>query len=110
MVLSQANLKTISFLKILLLCFTPLIPFLCFELINNLKNDNDDDEFDGEINILALQSEKIFTIINKLIHQKRFVKQIGPKILLVLKEINDCSTLRILYITYSLVFKNCNRK
>ena len=43
-------------LKLLLLCFTPLLPFLFFELINNFRNDNDDDDFDGGINILALQS------------------------------------------------------
>ena len=54
--LFQAIPEGLSVLKLLLLCFTPLLPFLCFELINNLKNDDDDDDFDGGINILALQS------------------------------------------------------
>jgi len=55
--LFQAVPESFSVLQLLLLCFTPLLPFLCFELINNFKNDNDDDDdFDGGINILALQS------------------------------------------------------
>ena len=54
--LIQAIPENFSVLKLLLLCFTPLLPFLCFELITNFKNDNDDDDFDGGINILALQS------------------------------------------------------
>ena len=54
--LFQAIPESLSVLQLLLLCFTPLLPFLCFELINNFKNDNDDDDFDGGINILALQS------------------------------------------------------
>tara|TARA_B100001113_G_C20920904_1_gene540041 strand:+ start:593 stop:766 length:174 start_codon:yes stop_codon:yes gene_type:complete len=49
--------ESISVLQLLLLCFSPLLPFLCFELINNFKNDNDDDDdFDSGINILAFQS------------------------------------------------------
>ena len=55
--LFQAVPESFLVLQLLLLCFTPLLPFLCFELINNFKNDNDDDDdFDGGINILALQS------------------------------------------------------
>tara|TARA_Y100001968_G_scaffold90712_1_gene81625 strand:+ start:349 stop:522 length:174 start_codon:yes stop_codon:yes gene_type:complete len=55
--LFQAIPESFSVLQILLLCFAPLLPFLCFELIYNFKNDNDDDDdFDGGINILALQS------------------------------------------------------
>tara|TARA_B100000674_G_scaffold50495_1_gene34883 strand:- start:355 stop:525 length:171 start_codon:yes stop_codon:yes gene_type:complete len=54
--LFQAIPESLSVLQLLLLCFTPLLPFLCFELITNFKNDNDDDDFDGGINILALQS------------------------------------------------------
>ena len=56
--LFQAIPESFSILQILLLCFTPLLPFLCFELINNFKNDNDDDDFDGGMNILATQSQK----------------------------------------------------
>ena len=48
--------ESISVLQLLLLCFSPLLPFLCFELINNFKNDNDDDDFDGGVNMLALWS------------------------------------------------------
>ena len=55
--LFQAIPESFSILQILLFCFTPLLPFLCFELINNFKNDNDDDDdFDSGINILAFQS------------------------------------------------------
>ena len=55
--LFQAIPEKISVLQLLLLCFSPLLPFLCFELIDNLKKDNDDDDdFDDGINILALQS------------------------------------------------------
>ena len=54
--LFQAIPESLSVLQLLLLCFTPLLPFLCFELITNFKNDNYDDDFDGGINILALQS------------------------------------------------------
>ena len=55
--LFQAPPESFLVLKLLLFCFTPLLPFLCFEIINNLKNDNDDDDdFDGGIKILAWQS------------------------------------------------------
>ena len=54
--LFQAIPESMKVLQLLILCFTPLLPFLFFELINNFKNDNDDDDFDGGINILALQS------------------------------------------------------
>ena len=58
--LFQAIPESISVLQLLFLCFTPLLPFLCFELLNNFKNDNDDDDdLDGGIIILALQSIKI---------------------------------------------------
>ena len=57
MILFQAIQESLSVLQVLLLCFTPLLPFLCFELINNFKDDDDDDDDgDGGINILALQS------------------------------------------------------
>ena len=58
MCLFQAIQENMTVIQLLLLCFTPLLPFLFFELINNLKNDNenDDDDFDGGINVLALQS------------------------------------------------------
>ena len=56
--LFQAIPESLTVLQMLLLCFTPLLPFLCFELINSFRNDNndDDDDFDGGLNILALQS------------------------------------------------------
>ena len=54
--LFQAIPEKFSVLQLLLLCFTPLLPFLFFELINKFKNDNDDDDFDGGIKLLALQS------------------------------------------------------
>ena len=55
--LFQTIPQSLSVLQLLLLCFTPLLPFLCFELINNFINDNDDDDdLDGGINILALQT------------------------------------------------------
>ena len=53
--LFQSIPEGMSVLQMLLLCFTPLLPFLIFELINNIKND-DDDDFDGGKNILALHS------------------------------------------------------
>ena len=56
--LFQAIPESMNVLQFLILCFTPLLPFLLFEFINNFKNDNnnDKDDFDGGINILALQS------------------------------------------------------
>ena len=55
--LFQAVPESFIVLQLFLLCFTPLLPFLCFELINNFKNENDDDDdFDGGINILALEA------------------------------------------------------
>ena len=49
----QLILECLSVLKFLLLCFSPLIPFLYFELFSKLitKNDNNDDfDFDSGIN------------------------------------------------------------
>jgi len=51
--LFQVIPESFSVLKMLLLCFSPLLPFLFFELINN--NDKDDDDFDGGKNIFSLQ-------------------------------------------------------
>ena len=40
-------LEGLSVLQLLILCFSPLIPFLYFELISRLidKDDDDDDDF-----------------------------------------------------------------
>ena len=54
--LLQTIPESFSVLQLLLFCFTPLLPFICFELINNYENDDDDDDFDGGKNILALHS------------------------------------------------------
>ena len=55
--LFQAIPESFIVLQLFLLCFTPLLPYLFFELINNFKNENDDDDdFDGGINILALEA------------------------------------------------------
>ena len=55
--LFQAVPESFIVLQLFLLCFTPLLPYLFFELINNFKNENDDDDdFDGGINILALEA------------------------------------------------------
>ena len=56
--LIQAIPESLSVIQLLLLCFSPLLPFLCFELINKIKKDIDDDDdgFDGGINIFSLQA------------------------------------------------------
>ena len=56
--LIQAIPESLSVIQLLLLCFSPLLPFLCFEVINKIKNDinDDDDDFDGGINIFSLQA------------------------------------------------------
>ena len=54
----QLIIESLSVLQLLLLCFSPLIPFLYFELVTKLINRNDDDddnEFGSGINIFAFQ-------------------------------------------------------
>ena len=56
--LMQSIPESLSVIQLQLLCFSPLLPFLCFELINKIKKDinDDDDGFDGGINIFSLQA------------------------------------------------------
>ena len=51
--------EILSVFHLLLLCFTPLLPFLYFELVSKLlkKDDDDDDDDSGSgINVLAFQT------------------------------------------------------
>ena len=50
--------ESLDVLKLIILCFSPLLPFVCFEIITKFMNQNhdDDDDFDGGINIVAFQT------------------------------------------------------
>ena len=50
--------ESLSVLQLLLLFFSPLLPFLYFELISKLliRKDDDDDDFDGGINTFSFQA------------------------------------------------------
>ena len=56
----QTLQESLSVFHLLLLCFSPLLPFLYFELVSKLlkKDDNDDDDDDrgSGINVLAYQA------------------------------------------------------
>ena len=56
----QTLQESLSVFHLLLLCFSPLLPFLYFELVSKLlkKDDNDDDNDDrgSGINVLAYQA------------------------------------------------------
>ena len=55
----QTLQESLSVFHLLLLCFSPLLPFLYFELVSKLlkKDDDDDDDDRGSgINILAYQA------------------------------------------------------
>ena len=48
--------ESLSLLQLLFIIFSPLLPFLCFELVSKIiirKEDDDDDDLDGGINIFA---------------------------------------------------------
>ena len=52
----QTLQQSLSVFHLLLLCFSPLLPFLYFELVSKLKeNDDDDDDSGHGINVLAFQ-------------------------------------------------------
>tara|TARA_B100000945_G_C20129383_1_gene478620 strand:- start:236 stop:409 length:174 start_codon:yes stop_codon:yes gene_type:complete len=49
--------KSLSVFQWILLFFSPLLPFFCFEIVTKFRNQNhDDDDFDGGINIFAVQA------------------------------------------------------
>ena len=50
--------ESLSVFHFLLLFFTPLLPFLYFELVSKLlkKDDDDDDDSGSGINVLAFQA------------------------------------------------------
>ncbi len=50
--------ESLTVFHLLLLCFSPLLPFLYFEVVYKLlKKDDDDNDDDGsEINVLAFQA------------------------------------------------------
>ena len=54
----QTIQESLSVFQLTLLCFSPLLPFLYFEIVTKLrnKNDDDDDDFDCGINIFAFQA------------------------------------------------------
>ena len=53
----QTLQESLSVFHLLLFCFTPLLPFLYFELASKLlkKDDDDDDDSGSGINLLAYQ-------------------------------------------------------
>tara|TARA_Y100001968_G_scaffold300018_1_gene311087 strand:- start:425 stop:601 length:177 start_codon:yes stop_codon:yes gene_type:complete len=54
----QTIQESLSVFQLILLCFSPLLPFLYFEIIIKFRNqnDDDDDDFDGGINIFSIQT------------------------------------------------------
>ena len=51
--------ESLSVFYLLLLCFSPLLPFLYYELISKLlmkDDDDDDDDSEGGIHVLAFQT------------------------------------------------------
>ena len=53
----QTLQESLSVFHLLLLCFSPLLPFLYFELVSKLlKKDDDDDNRGSGINVLAYQA------------------------------------------------------
>ena len=56
----QTLQESLSVFHLLLLCFSPLLPFLYFVLVSKLPNKDDDDEDDDDrgsgINVLAYQA------------------------------------------------------
>ena len=54
----QTFQESLSVFHLLLLCFSPLLPFLYFELVSKLlkKDDDDDDDRGSGINVLAYQA------------------------------------------------------
>ncbi len=49
--------ERISVFNLFLLCFSPLLPFLNFELVSRLINKNDDDDDSGSrLNFSAFQA------------------------------------------------------
>ena len=56
----QTLQESLSVFHLLLLCFSPLLPFLYFELVSKLlkrdDNDDDDDDRGSGINVLAYQA------------------------------------------------------
>ena len=66
--LFQSIPESIIVFQPLLVRFTPLLQFLCFELINYFKNRNDDDDFDSGINIY-------FAILENSFHHKQLKLQ-----------------------------------
>ena len=53
----QTIQESLSVFQLILLCYSPLLPFLYFEIVTKLRNKNDDDDdFDGGINIFAFQA------------------------------------------------------
>ena len=53
----QTLQESLSVFHLLLLCFSPLLPFLYFELVSKLlmKDDNDDDDRGRGINVLLIR-------------------------------------------------------
>ena len=58
MVQIQTLQEGLSVFHSLLLCFSPLLPFLYFELVSKLlkKDDDDDDDSGSVINFLAFKT------------------------------------------------------
>ena len=54
----QTSQESLSVFQLILLCYSPLLPFLYFELISKLlkKDDDDDDDSGSGINVLAFQT------------------------------------------------------
>ncbi len=48
--------ERISVFNLFLLCFSPLLPFLNFELVSRLINKNDDDDSGSRLNFSAFQA------------------------------------------------------
>ena len=52
----QTLQESLSVFHLLLLCFSPLLPFLYFELVYKLLKKDDDDDRGSGINVLAFQA------------------------------------------------------
>ena len=52
----QTLQESLSVFHLLLLCFSPLLPFLYFELVSKLLKKDDDDDRGSGITVLAYQA------------------------------------------------------
>tara|TARA_B100000579_G_scaffold318411_1_gene267919 strand:+ start:99 stop:269 length:171 start_codon:yes stop_codon:yes gene_type:complete len=52
----QTLQESLYVFHLLLLCFSPLLPFVYFELVSKLLKKEDDDDSGSGINVLAFQT------------------------------------------------------